>query len=231
MIFEKNSNKSITEEEAFNIALKKANTTKNNVTVLSTNKKYNKYEIEFHDSKYEYDIEINMNTGEVTEFEKDILDGNIIINEPLDDQITLEEAKNIALNYLGLNSNDVTFTKSKLDLEHGISVYELEFFTKDTEYEINVNAYTKEIVRLSKDIINYQNNTGTSNNYIGIDKAKEIALNHINTNNTVTWKKAEFEFDNNRAIYELEFLINYTEYNYEINAITGEIIQFEIDNN
>ena len=230
LLFGKNSNNIITEEEALNIALQKANVTRDDATVLSTNKKRNKYEVEFHDSQYEYDVEVNMNTGEVIEFEKDVLDGNIIKNEESNKQITLDEAKTVALNHLNLTANDVTFTKNKLDLENGISIYELEFFTNDTEYEVDVNVYTQEIVRLSKDTINNQNNTNSSN-YIGSERAKEIALNHTNSNSSVIWKKVEFELDNNLAIYELEFYINNVEYNYEIDAITGEIIQFEIDNN
>ena len=42
LLFGKNSNNIITEEEALNIALQKANVTRDDATVLSTNKKRNK---------------------------------------------------------------------------------------------------------------------------------------------------------------------------------------------
>ncbi len=230
LFFNRNRNTVITEEEALNIAFKKANVSSDDVKVLSSNKINNKYEIEFKDNQYEYDLEINLNTGEILEFDKDVIDKNIIKNEESNKNITEKEAKKIALDYLKLKESDATFTKSKLDLENGIMVYELELFTNDTEYEININSNTKEIVKVSKDIIKNSNSVNNSN-YIGVEKAKEIVLNHNNINDSVIWKNAEFDFERNIAIYEIEFYYNNIEYSYEINAITGDIIQFEIDKN
>lgn len=73
-------------------------------------------------------------------------------------------------------------------------------------------------------------NQGTSSEYIGIDAAKEIALADAGfTSSDVTWGKSELDVDWDVAKYELEFYYGYVEYDYEINAITGEIIKYEID--
>ena len=85
----------------------------------------------------------------------------------------------------------------------------------------------------TKEIIAYKENNKNSNpienkKYIGIEKAKEIVLNHAKlTNNQANFNKIELDVDYNIATYEIEFYYNYYEYDYEINALTGEIIKYE----
>ena len=75
-----------------------------------------------------------------------------------------------------------------------------------------------------------ENTTGSASQkaYIGEEKAKEIALNHANVTN-ITNYKIELDFDD-VMVYEIEFKVNNKEYDYEINALTGDIIEYEIDN-
>ena len=42
-------------------------------------------------------------------------------------EITLDEAKNIALEHAQLNENDVTFTKTQMDTDDGKQVYDIDF--------------------------------------------------------------------------------------------------------
>ena len=74
-----------------------------------------------------------------------------------------------------------------------------------------------------------ENTTGSASQkaYIGEDKAKEIALNHANVTN-ITNYKIELDFDD-VMVYEIEFKANNKEYDYEINATSGDIIEYEID--
>ncbi len=61
-----------------------------------------------------------------------------------------------------------------------------------------------------------------------MDAAKEIALNHAGlTASQVTFTKAKLDKDDGRYIYEIEFRYNIYEYEYEIDAITGTILDFE----
>ncbi len=64
--------------------------------------------------------------------------------------------------------------------------------------------------------------------YIGADMAKEIAAEHAG----VALKDARFEaveldFDDGVMVYEVEFLADGTEHEYEINATTGAIVSFD----
>lgn len=65
---------------------------------------------------------------------------------------------------------------------------------------------------------------------IGENKAKEIALKDANLQEAditrFTWK---LDNESGVQVYELEFYHGSREYDYEINAATGQIIKKEID--
>ena len=60
--------------------------------------------------------------------------------------ITIEEAKDIALKNANLTNDQVTFTEVKLDIENGIQKYELEFYNNNKEYSYEIDANTGKIL-------------------------------------------------------------------------------------
>lgn len=73
------------------------------------------------------------------------------------------------------------------------------------------------------------NNAG-SETLIGEEQAKTIALEHSGfTASDVTFSKAALDYDDGQRVYEIEFYKGRTEYEYEINAISGKIMDFDID--
>ena len=72
-----------------------------------------------------------------------------------------------------------------------------------------------------------------SPNYINVDQARRIALEHAGfTENEVRFTKAMFENDDEDGVeFEIEFYVGNVEYDYDINAMTGEILDFssEVD--
>ncbi len=66
-------------------------------------------------------------------------------------EITLERAKEIALSDAGLTESDAVFTKTKQEMERGISVYEIEFYAGNTEYEYEINGKAGTIYSKSKE--------------------------------------------------------------------------------
>ena len=142
--------------------------------------------------------------------------------------MTEEEARNIALQRVGKNSNEVTFTRVRIDRENGITVYDVYFYDNEKEYEISIDVETKEIVSFKEDYLGNYNNNNTTNDYIGVDKAREIVLNHAGLNSSdVRFSKVELDIDYHIATYEIEFYHDYYEYDYEIDAVTGEILKYE----
>ena len=168
--------------------------------------------------------------------------GTAQAEEPGDGQISLEKAKGIVLADAGLANGDVTFTKAKLDYEDGIAVYDIEFYTAAYEYEYEVNASTGGIRSKDKEILEDRENehpeaaehTGAAENpgnavsEISVDQAKYIAASHAGFPvSDVDFSKVKLEKDDGMVIYEIEFYRNGIEYECEINAITGEILKYD----
>lgn len=149
---------------------------------------------------------------------------------------SLDEAKAAALKDAGLSESDVTFKKTELDHDHGTQVYDIEFYTSDAEYDYEIDASNGTVVKKSIDQFQIQANPAASaannsgNNYIGVDRAKEIALNHANLKESdVQFVKADLDNDDGGVEYEIEFYSGQTEYDYTIDAVSGNIIEYDVD--
>lgn len=68
--------------------------------------------------------------------------------------------------------------------------------------------------------------------YISVDKAKRIALTDagVKDSSFVKFYKTKLENDDGEFIYEIEFYVGNVEYEYEIDAITGTVIEKSIEN-
>lgn len=64
-------------------------------------------------------------------------------------------------------------------------------------------------------------------NVIGEAKAKEIALKKVNGASESDIIKFKFEVDDGRQEYEGEIIYNEREYDFEIDAVTGDILSWE----
>lgn len=68
--------------------------------------------------------------------------------------------------------------------------------------------------------------------YIGVDAAKAAALAHAGVNETDAFElKSELDTDDATVHYDVEFKANGMEYDYDIDALTGEVLVFssEVD--
>ncbi|MCD7755441.1 MAG: PepSY domain-containing protein, partial [Firmicutes bacterium] len=76
-----------------------------------------------------------------------------------------------------------------------------------------------------------QNTTTTTTNLIGESAAKTAALNHAGvTASSITQYECELDTEKGVQVYEIEFKAGGYEYEYTINATTGAVISYEIDN-
>lgn len=68
--------------------------------------------------------------------------------------------------------------------------------------------------------------------YIGLEAAKEAALKHAGFSaSDATFVEAEYDYDDGRMVYEVEFHVKGTEYDYEIDAQTGEVVKYKTEQN
>ena len=66
---------------------------------------------------------------------------------------------------------------------------------------------------------------------ITLDEAKKIALKQagISSENSVIFTETSFEYDDGRAEYQIDFIYGTTEYEVEIDATTGAIIEYDVE--
>ena len=158
------------------------------------------------------------------------------------DALTAEQAKQIALEDAGLSADAVTFLRAEPDYENGRNVFDVEFYQGNTEYDYEIDATTGEIRSVDRDIESYQpqaqttqpqtgtTQTQTQSSQVSLEQARQIALSHAGLSaDAVTYVKAGQEYDDGRLVYEFEFYQGATEYDYEIDAATGEIRSFDQD--
>ena len=65
--------------------------------------------------------------------------------------LTVEQAKQVALDYAGVKAADANFTKAHRDFDNGREVYEIEFFVGSTEYDMDVDVLTGNVTDFSVD--------------------------------------------------------------------------------
>lgn len=71
---------------------------------------------------------------------------------------------------------------------------------------------------------------GGSDSYIGIENAKSIAVTHAGCAiSDVIFSKAKLDHEDGYMVYEIEFYKDRTEYEYTINALTGDIMEYDSD--
>ena len=155
--------------------------------------------------------------------------------------IGVEKAKAIALR--DAKVSNVTFVKAKLDRDNGVLIYDVEFYKGNVEYDYEIEATTGRILERDRDIENYvipknppkkqvtTNKQNAVNQYkgdIGVEKAKTIALRDANVGQ-VNFIKAKLDYDDGIYKYDIEFYAGNMEYDYEIEASTGRILEKDID--
>jgi len=147
------SNAKICMEKAKKIALDHVKFKENEVNFVKakTDYEYGKmvYEIEFYAGGKEYDFEIDSETGKILDYSSENKDSTPSPDKSLQNKITLEEAKNIALNHISIKApSEVTFKEQKTVYDDGIYIYEIEFIKNSdrTEHEFKIDAATGKIL-------------------------------------------------------------------------------------
>ena len=148
--------------------------------------------------------------------------------------IGTQAALEAACAHAGLDVNSLVGSHVDFDSENGRMVYEVDIYTSDAEYEYDIDASTGAVVKYERE--QYSNPGGivsvpsapAASDFIGETAAKSAALSHAGVSSSgTTWIKAQFERDDGRYIYELEFVSGGAKYEYDIDATSGAVIKFE----
>ncbi len=232
----------ITLEKAKEIALAHAKLAANDVTFTKVGEDIDdgikKIEVEFYHGQMEYDYDIDPTTGAILSFDQDAESFAPTAAPAANNgaEITVEKAKEIALAHAKLAANAVTFTKAQKELDDGVWKYEIEFYAGQMEYDYDIDVKTGAILSFDQDAESYVPAPApaqTQNAGAGItgQQALQIALKHAKVaENTISRKQIKRDRENGRNVFEVEFHVGRTEYNYDIDAATGAIVEFDVDN-
>lgn len=243
----------IGEAKAKTVALERAGVTESELLLykigLDTHNGTMVYDVEFTTDSYEFDCDVNAKTGEIVKFEKEYNGVAPAVSAQPDTaqpntnqtagEITVEEAKTIALNHAGLTADAVTFVQAKQDYDDGRLVYEIEFVTTSgngyLEYDYEIDAATGSILSYDYDAESYtpQLTTTTPSTATGalIDEAtaKLTAVNQVpgaSTSDIYEWK---LDYDDGRWEYEGKIIYNQMEFEFTIDAATGAVIEWDAE--
>lgn len=131
------------------------------------------------------------------------------------------EAREIAL---GLVKGEIVeFKLDDYDDDDYDAEYEIKIIADGYKYEIEIDAYTGKVLEFEKD---GRVSRSKSKEIIGEARAREIALGLVN-GKIVEFKLDDYDDDYDDAKYEIEIIANGYEYEIEIDAYTGKVLEFE----
>ena len=118
----------------------------------------NQYEVDFYYNNQEYEAKIDAKEGKIIYTDYPLNSTNTTNNgngnqnsNSTQEEITLEEAKQIALKHANLNENDVTLVKAEIEHD-GEGMYEIEWRDTTYEYDFDISR-TGNVLHYDKDRI------------------------------------------------------------------------------
>ena len=145
-------------------------------------------------------------------------------------KVTLEQAKQIALNHAGKTASQVTFVKAEKDFDDGRWEYEIEFIVSSKtgylEYDYEIDAATGKITSYDRDAESY---APASDAKISEAKAKNIALSRVPGATAANLYEFKLDCDDGRWEYEGKIIYKQMEYEFTIKATTGVIVEWEAE--
>lgn len=211
------------------------------------------YEAELLKDGYEYDLEIDALTGAVVKWEYEEDDhwsgthegapatepessgsGTQTTPSPQPSQsqqqttlITEQEAKNLVLAQVP----GATIVEFERDTDDGRAIYKGEAVLNGREYEFEIDASTSAFLKWDADDVDdgWQGGSSSSAGQTALDEegARALVLARIPG---ATIMEFERESDDGRTIYKGEAVLDGWEYDFEIDAASGEFIKWEADN-
>ena len=166
-----------------------------------------------------------------------------------DVKISIEKLKELAFKHSKVEPKDARITKIKLDKENKKFFYEMEFFTEKRKYEYNIDADTGKILSYSQKVREIVSNTVNIEKpemldvkmnedenkifnplkYISEDEVKEIIIKRITGSKKENIIRLKLDDDDGKIIYEGRMVYQNTEYNFKLDALTGEVISWEVN--
>ena len=145
--------------------------------------------------------------------------------------VTAEQARAIALEHAGVAESDVKFINVEEDYDDGVAVYEVEFYAGNREYDYEIVKATGEILKYDHDAEGYTPpaaDNGDNQVKITLEEARQKALAKV-SGATEQDIRLALDWDDGRPVYEGEIYYGNMEYEFEIDANTGNFLEWSSD--
>ena len=143
-------------------------------------------------------------------------------------EVSRDDAINEALMHVeGAGKDDV------VSVEEDENEYDIEIYYDGVEYSFDISKKDGSVLNASTEN-DKSNQTGdkpssSDENTIGLEAAKKIALGEVNGAAGKDIVKAKEDYDDGRTVYEIEIVYKEYEYGFEIDGISGDIIEKDIE--
>ena len=207
------------------------------------------YKVEFTSGDYTYAYSINAESGEVLEAsyrdknaapadstQTDTTTASGATTTPAQTTpstntstgaVTEAKAQEIALAHAGIKAADATITESKLDYDDGRQIYEIEWYANGAKYDYEIAVATGEIVNSgyeAKTVVG----TGSSAT-VSEATAKQTALARVSGATDKDIYEWKLDYDDGRPEYEGKIIYGGTEYEFTIDAASGNVTEWEAE--
>lgn len=174
---------------------------------------------------------MDVNIGFIEPLKQNIKDKKAPANTA--DYIGEEKAKQIAFEHAKVQESDTSFVKVKLDYDDGAAEYEVEFYAANQEYDYDIDAISGTIRSFDYEIEDYPvaNNSSaanTGNAAISEEDAKALALAKV-AGASESDIRIKPDYDDGKAIYEGKIIYDEIEYEFEIDAATGNFLEWNAE--
>lgn len=158
--------------------------------------------------------------------------------------LTKEEAEAIAFAHALVEAGTVSRLRTEFGYDDGVPEYDIEFDSGDWEYDYEIHAETGAVLRFKTEPAGRPAPTeppapkateppateAPKAERLTKEEARDIALKHAGLGkDQVSRLKVEFDYDDGVPTYDVEFVCNGWEYDYEIHAESGAIRAWDKD--
>lgn len=200
-------------------AQKQAKDRVNGAKVVKTEQDYEDgelvYEVELSKGKKEYSLVFRASDAQMISYEWEIDSWSVTKGSGA--LIGLDKAKELAKEQVP----KAKITSVMKKYSDGIDLYKVKMKTSSKKYELKIHARTGKILKYKWELTTQ---TSNSSKYIGVEKAKAIALKKVNSGTVL---KVSFDYDDGVPVYEVDIQKGMYEYELEIHAETGKILKYE----
>lgn len=140
--------------------------------------------------------------------------------------ISEDEARKIALADAGVAEDRLSDIRIKFSVDDGVQEYEVDFYSDNKEYSYDIHAVNGKILSKDTEIKYGFGSAASTDATISIEEARQTALSKV-PGATANDIHIYLDSDDGQLLYEGSIYYNQRQYEFEIDARTGQLYSWE----